>query len=74
VPEAMQWRVLHYLTAPQDYFAAAPLPDSDMWFLWRNRPRPSSWDDPWTQNGLFALYQRITSYAAAYEWLEGSHP
>jgi hypothetical protein len=74
VPEAMQWRVLHYLTSANDYFACAPLQDSDAWFLWRNHPRPSSFDDPYTQNGNFALYKRICAYYGAYEWVEGAHP
>ncbi len=74
VPEALQWRVLHYLTSANDYFAAAPLPDSDAYFLWRNRPRANHFDDPYTENGNFSLYQRITSYFGAYEWIEGAHP
>lgn len=74
VPEAMQWRVLHYLVSPNDYFAAAPLPDSDAWFLWRNRPRANSFDDPYTLNGNFSLYKRISTYFGAYEWIEGAHP
>lgn len=74
VPEALQWRVLHYLSSPNDYFAMASLPDSRAWFLWRNRPRANHFDDPYTENGNFSLYQRITAYFDAYEWIEGSHP
>ena len=74
VPEALQWRILHYLTSPNDYFAAAGLPDSDAWFLWRNRPRANQFDDPYTENANFSLYQRVAAYFGAYEWIEGSHP
>ena len=74
VPEALSWRILHYLSSPNDYFCLAGLPDCDMWFLWRNKPRANQFDDPYTENGNFSLYQRIASYFGAYEYIEGAHP
>lgn len=73
VPEGLQWRILHYLTVTTNYFAAAPVSDSDAWFLWRNRPRANHFDDPYTENANFSLYERITSYFGAYEWIEGAN-
>src|SRR5260370_22979710 len=55
VPDALQWRILHYLTSANDYFAAAPLPDSDEYFLWRSRPRVSHFDVRYTESGSFRL-------------------
>jgi hypothetical protein len=74
VPEALSWRVLHYLTSPNDYFAMADVSQTDLHFLWRNRPRANQFDDPYTENANFSLYQRIASYFGAYEAVEGSHP
>ena len=74
VPEALQWRVLHYLTSPNDYFACQALPDSRAWFLWRNKPRANHFDDPYTENANFSLYQRVTAYFDTSEWIEGAHP
>jgi len=38
VPEGLHRRILHDLASVNDYFAAAPLADSDAYFLEHNRP------------------------------------
>jgi len=53
-------RVLHhhFLTTATNWFALADKSVHDIAFLWRDRPKPSAFDDPWTMNGVFAQYQR----------------
>lgn len=74
LPENLSWNVLHYQTYPNDWFVAAGMAESDAELLWRNRPRPSHFDDPFTMNGNYALYERLTSYFGTWQWVFGSHP
>lgn len=65
IEDDLYYMVCHYITTSTYWFLLGAKGKHDLNFFWRNRPSTSMFDDPWTQNGVFATYQRHTDGAFA---------
>ncbi len=72
VEEDMSWMVVHYLTNQAYWFALANQGVHDLNFFWRDRPIFDSFDDPWTKNAVFTIYQRHIASYGAWRGIDGS--
>lgn len=61
-----------YLVRTQDWFMAFPIDESDLIFFWRDRPIPRHFDDPFTMDADFTLYQRLAQFVGDWRWIYGS--
>lgn len=72
IPEMLRWMVSHYITTSTFWFLLAARGEHDLEFLWRTRPIFDSFDDPWTKNAVFTVYQRHTKRFASWRGVYGS--
>ena len=72
VEEDMTWMVSHFLTTTTYNFTLAAKGVHDLNFLFRDRPIFDSFDDPWTKNAIFTVYQRHTRGFGAWRGIDGS--
>lgn len=70
--EDLSWTVVHYLTTASYWFLLAPKGVHNLNFFWRDRPIFDSFDDPWTKNAVFTVYQRHTQGYGSYRGVYGS--
>ena len=70
--EDLSWTVVHYLTTSSYWFMLAPKGVHNLNFFWRDRPIFDSFDDPWTKNAVFTVYQRHTQGYGSYRGVYGS--
>jgi len=68
----MTWMVSHFLTTTTANFTLAAKGVHDLNFLFRDRPIFDSFDDPWTKNAIFTVYQRHTRGFGAWRGVDGS--
>lgn len=72
IAEDLSWMVSHYLTTSTFWFLLAAKGVHDLNFRWRTRPETDNFDDPWTKNAIFTLYQRHTQGYGAWRGVDGS--
>ena len=72
VQEDISWMISHYLTSQTAWFLLAGKGSHDLNFLWRDRPIFDSFDDPWTKNAVFSVYQRHTKGYGSWRGSDGS--
>lgn len=72
LPDELSWQPVRYFTLTQNWFLAYPVEESDMIFFWRDRPIPRHFDDPFTMDADFTLYQRIAEFVGDWRWVYGS--
>jgi hypothetical protein len=59
IEEDLSWMVSHYLTNQTQIVLLAAKGVHDLNFRWRDQPIFDSFDDPWTKNAIFTMYQRF---------------
>lgn len=72
VDEEMMAFVSHFITTGAYWFGSASPGIHDLNFYWRDRPIFDSFDDPWTKNAIFTLYQRHTQGYGTWRGIDGS--
>jgi len=72
IEEDLSWFVCHYLTTATYWFLTAAKGVHDLNFLWRDHPIFDSFDDPWTKNAIFTVYQRHTKGYGSWRGIDGS--
>lgn len=72
VEEDLSWMVVHYFSSPTQWFGICQPGVHDVNFLWRDRPIFDSFDDPWTKNAIFTVYQRNIASYGAWRAIDGS--
>lgn len=72
IEDDMSWMVSHYITTATYWFVLAAQGIHDMNFLWRDHPIMDSFDDPWTKNAIFTVYQRHTKGFGTWRGVDGS--
>lgn len=74
VDEDLSWMIVHYFTASQStqWFGIVAKGQHDINFFWRDHPVFDSFDDPWTKNAIFTVYQRHTEGFGAWRGVDGS--
>jgi phage major head subunit gpT-like protein len=68
----LTWGVSRYITRTQDWFGMAPMMDSDIEFMWRDRPRSRTFDDPFIEAADHTVYQRFATRVGDWRWIYGS--
>ena len=58
VDEDLVVQITHYLTTSSYWFLIASPGIHDLNFFWRDRPIFDNFDDPWSRNAVFTIYQR----------------
>ena len=66
------WMICHYFTNSTQWFIIASQGIHDVNFMWRDRPIFDAFDDPWTKNAVFTVYQRHTSGFGTWRGVYGS--
>lgn len=72
IEEDLSWMVAHYLTTGTNWFLVASKSVHDLNFLWRDHPIFDSFDDPWSKNAIFTVYQRHTKGFGSWRGVDGS--
>ena len=72
VADDLGWQVSHYFSSATQWFMASSIADSDMEFMWRDKPEENSFDDPFTGNAAYTLYQRFAYRFRTWQWIDGS--
>lgn len=72
IPDELGWVASRYFVRQNDWFLSSPLNQRDAWLLWRDRPIPRHFDDPFTMNADFTLYERFGTYFGDWRWIYGS--
>lgn len=70
--DALQWGVSRYLTRTQDWFLMAPMSETDIEFMWRDRPRARTFDDPFVEATDHTTYQRFAVRVGDWRAVYGS--
>jgi hypothetical protein len=70
--DGLEWGVSRYLTRTQDWFLLAPMDQSDAEFMWRDRPRSRSFDDPFIEAADHTVYQRFATRIGDWRWAYGA--
>jgi hypothetical protein len=60
IEDDLRWMVCHFFDTLTYWFGLCAKGMHDLWFMWRDHPIMDSFDDPWTKNAIFTLYQRHT--------------
>jgi len=66
--EEFSWMVGHYLTSQTAWFLTAAQGVHDVNFLVRDEPIFDSFDDPWTKNAIFTVWQRHLPNSKFGDW------
>ncbi len=72
VADDIGWQVSHYFTSSTQWFMMASVRESDMEFMWRDKPEENSFDDPFTGNSAFTLYERFAYRFRTWQFSDGS--
>lgn len=72
IADDLTWMVSHYITTAAYWFMIASKGVHDLNFRWRDMPIYDSFDDPWTKNAIFTVYQRHTQGFGTWRGLDGS--
>jgi hypothetical protein len=72
VDEDLTYTVVHYLTTSTYWFVLAAKGEHDLNFWVRTAPTFDSFDDPWTKNAIFTVYQRHIPGFGAWQGIYGS--
>lgn len=72
IPEGLNWIVDRYLTIPGSWFVIAPKGQHGMNFGLRTPPLFDAWDDPWSKNAVFSVFQRHISWFTDWRGVYGS--
>lgn len=72
IDEELSWMVVHYFNTSTQWFGIVNQGVHDINFFWRDRPIFDSFDDPWTKNAIFTVYQRHTKGFGAWRGVDGS--
>lgn len=72
IEDDMRWGVVRYLTRTQDWFGLAPIQECDAEFMWRDRPRARTFDDPFIEAADHTVYQRFATRVGDWRWTYGS--
>jgi len=67
--DELTWAPIRFFSRTQDWILMAPLEETDMVFMWRDRPRSRQFDDPFTDAADFTTYQRPALFVG--EWRSG---
>lgn len=70
--EDMGWMVSHYLTTSSYWFMLASKGTHDLNFFIRTPPSFDSFDDPWTGNAVFTVWQRHVAGYGRWKGIYGS--
>ena len=70
--EDLSWMVCHYLTSLTAWFMLASKGVHDLQFFWRDHPIFDNWDDEWTKNAIFSVYQRHTQGFGSWRGVDGT--
>ena len=70
--DELSWGVSRYLTRTQDTFGLAPFNECDWQFMWRDRPRSRSFDDPFIEAADNTVYQRFATRIGDWRFIFGS--
>ncbi len=57
----LEWYADRFITRTQDWFLLADMDDNDMEFMWRDRPRSRTFDDPFIEASDHTIYQRFAT-------------
>jgi hypothetical protein len=60
------------MTRKQDWTLSAPMMESDVEFMWRDRPRARTFDDPFIEASDHTVYQRFAMRLGDWRWTYGS--
>jgi hypothetical protein len=72
IEEDLSWMVCHYFTSNTQWFGIVNKGEHDLNFFWRDHPIFDSFDDPWTKNAIFTVYQRHTQGYGSWRGIDGS--
>ena len=72
VQEDLSWMICHYFTSTTQWFLLAQKSQHDLQFLFRDRPIFDNFDDEWTKNAIFTVYQRHTKGFGTFRGVDGS--
>lgn len=72
IPEGLNYIIDRFLTTNTNWFLMAPKGQHGMNFGLRTPPLFDAWDDPWTKNAVFSVFQRHTSWFTDYRGVYGS--
>jgi len=72
IDEDLAALVCHFLTDSDNWFGTASPGIHDLNFYWRDRPIFDSFDDPWSKNAIFTIYQRHTQGYGTWRGVDGS--
>ena len=70
--DGLQWGVSRFLTRTQDWVLMAPIPEVDLQFMWRDRPRSRTFDDPFIEASDHTVYQRFATRVGDWRGVYGS--
>jgi hypothetical protein len=72
IPDNLSWIVDRYITNQANWFVLAQKGQHGMNFGVRTPPIFDSWDDPWTKNAVFSVYQRHVPWFTDWRGVYGS--
>lgn len=72
LPDDLSWGVVRYLVRTQDWYLMAPMEESDAQFMWRDRPRARTFDDPFIEASDHTTYQRFAIRVGDWRWIYGA--
>jgi len=70
--DGLEWGVVRYMTRTQDWVGMASKDQSDVEFMWRDRPRSRSFDDPFIEAADNTVYQRFATRIGDWKFCYGS--
>jgi hypothetical protein len=70
--DELTWAPIRYLTRTQDWMLLAPVEETDLVVMWRDRPRSRQFDDPFTDASDFTLYERLATFVGEWRSAYGS--
>jgi len=72
IEDDLAWMVTHYLTTSTYWFLTAAKGVHDMNFFIRDQPILDNFDDPWSKNAVFTVWQRHVPSFASWRGVDGS--
>jgi hypothetical protein len=68
----LSYGVVRYMVRTEDWTLSAPMAESDLQFMWRDRPFTRSFDDPFIMAVDQTIYQRFAVRVGDWRWTYGS--
>ena len=72
IEEDLAWMVTHYLTTSTNWFLTAAKGVHDLNFFIRDQPIMDNFDDPWSMNAVFTVWQRHVGSWGSWRGVDGS--